>query len=429
MKHQTPFDAVEKVRPQLSEADSSQLWDSIAQALPTTTPVASPFRFSWFSSSYAVPLALVMMVVMGVGSLGTFAAAESAKPGDFLFPVERAIEELRISLASDTRAEVLRDEFARKRLVEIQALIDAELARLEVQNSTSSLAIATATTAVSAAARIRIDTGINELFGLVNGLKTLETRNQIVTELKTTVNDLRIREDDDEYRLRVLNDGTRLEVRGDGDDERIEIRKGDERVRVRIKDGEVRTEVKSNKDDDRDDKKEDDSRNRGVQTPTLRILKEVEAEVFTDVTVVTIERRDGDDVSFTTSARTKVEIIAEVAARTGVTTDEVDAVLEIDYENRAYRKTDTAPAPTTPTTTPEREGNGLEATTATTIKKIDVDVERTVAKVEVEYRDGKNERFTLAYTTKALLVTELALRLGFNESVVSSALRLEIDND
>lgn len=67
---------------------------------------------------------------------------------------------------------------------------------------------------------------------------------------------------------------------------------------------------------------------------------EVEADVFTNTTIVKVEKGDTKTV-FETSATTTDDIAAAVVARiSGVTTSEVKAVLDIDIEDRASKASD-----------------------------------------------------------------------------------------
>lgn len=67
---------------------------------------------------------------------------------------------------------------------------------------------------------------------------------------------------------------------------------------------------------------------------------EVDADVFTNTTIVKVEKGDTKTV-FETSATTTDDITAAVVARiSGVTTSEVKAVLDVDIEDRASKASD-----------------------------------------------------------------------------------------
>lgn len=116
---------LETTRPTLSDAEVTALWHRIAKEMATPAPVPSPYHmFAWMPARALSPLALMLVVVLGLGS--TVAVSEAAKPGDLLFPVERAVEQARLIIASEEYAAELRATFAAKRLGELEAILAEE---------------------------------------------------------------------------------------------------------------------------------------------------------------------------------------------------------------------------------------------------------------------------------------------------------------
>lgn len=116
---------LEEARPKLSQTEQAELWQRIAPQVGTPGLVASPYMFvSLFSSRALVPIAVLLLVVIGAGS--TVAVSEAAKPGDLLFPIDRATERARLALASESRAAELRTTFAAERLAELEAILSEE---------------------------------------------------------------------------------------------------------------------------------------------------------------------------------------------------------------------------------------------------------------------------------------------------------------
>jgi len=141
----------------------------------------------------------------------------------------------------------------------------------------------------------------------------------------------------EEVRVKVRDDRARYEVRGEDG----------ERVRVEVKDGEVRIKSREGDDDDHDDNDEDederedhdDDRNR-VGTSTSAGFLEVEADVFTDVTIVKVELA-GKTTVFTTDADTRSEVVDEVEDRfSALSKAQIDAALDFEIEDRASRTQD-----------------------------------------------------------------------------------------
>lgn len=99
---------------------------------------ARQFRFA--------AIAAVIALVMG-SSFSTVALADHSLPGDFLYPLNRAVENVRIQLAAADHKDELRIEFASKRLEEVKALLErANIAYNVLAEESSSTASSTNST-------------------------------------------------------------------------------------------------------------------------------------------------------------------------------------------------------------------------------------------------------------------------------------------
>ena len=118
-------------QPQLSDFERVESWKVIVNALKVekvSTParaIVTPYGqfLHTFQARRFVPV-LLLVLCISVG--GTAAVADTAKPGDLLFPVERLTEQVRLSLATETQAEALRSQFAHERLDELETILDEE---------------------------------------------------------------------------------------------------------------------------------------------------------------------------------------------------------------------------------------------------------------------------------------------------------------
>lgn len=90
-------------------------------------------------------------------------------------------------------------------------------------------------------------------------------------------------------------------------------------------------------DDDEDD--DDDSNDDNCTTTSTSSALEVEADVFTDTTIVKVEK-GGVKTVFETDATTLSGVVDVVANRFSLTASEVEAVLDFEIEDRASRSTD-----------------------------------------------------------------------------------------
>ena len=87
-------------------------------------------------------------------------------------------------------------------------------------------------------------------------------------------------------------------------------------------------------------KSSNSSNNSNSSSSSVSQTLEVEADVFTDVTLVKVELRNGVKEIFESVATTREGVINEVASKYSLTIEEVDAVLSFQIENRASRPND-----------------------------------------------------------------------------------------
>lgn len=74
-------------------------------------------------SGFAPLVILGILAVVGVGAVGTAAASDSARPGDALYGVDNAMENLRLAFAGSPEAQArVQNELALERLEEAQSL-------------------------------------------------------------------------------------------------------------------------------------------------------------------------------------------------------------------------------------------------------------------------------------------------------------------
>ncbi len=122
--------------PHLTANERERVWRNVAARIATPAPIPSPY-WNFVTTKSMVPAMIALVLIMGVS--GTVAASESAKPGDALFPLERATERARLALASKDREGELRTRFANERLAELQAILDEEAIAAHERTDDSSL--------------------------------------------------------------------------------------------------------------------------------------------------------------------------------------------------------------------------------------------------------------------------------------------------
>ncbi len=140
---------IENARPTLSETARFSLWNNIESKLPSTIvtqPIPSPFTKIFLLKNTYFMTSLALLLILALGGGATAFASDSARPGDALFPVERAIEnlQLRLAFSQESRAALIQ-KLTDERLAELRAIIDEEItvSPTNTDNSASSTATST----------------------------------------------------------------------------------------------------------------------------------------------------------------------------------------------------------------------------------------------------------------------------------------------
>jgi hypothetical protein len=184
----------------------------------------------------------------------------------------------------------------------------------------------------------------------------------------------------------------------------------------------------------RDDRDNDDDRNEDDDSDdTSTSSLEIEADVYTDITIVKVENRAGAKSTFSTTLDTRAEIVAEVVSRFGYTAAEVEAGLDLEVEDRASRAKDRAKI----SGQNNAGGNGWYSTsTKSTVCRdddrrlqIEADVFTDTTIVKVEFVNAKDEVFTTSATTSAGVVSAVAARYStLSTSSIEAALDFEVED-
>lgn len=102
----------------LSTKEADLVWEHVRFNMNRNTPHA---RKSPFSSALKKSIAITL--IFGL-TTGTAFAADNAKPGDALFPVDRALENIQLSLASGNNKDALKVKFALERVTEVKDILN-----------------------------------------------------------------------------------------------------------------------------------------------------------------------------------------------------------------------------------------------------------------------------------------------------------------
>lgn len=130
-------------QPTLSATEQADLWQRISPQVSAPASVVSPYTIylSFIHSRTMTSLIIALIFILGAG--GTVAVSEAAKPGDLLFPIERAAEKTRLAFAGEERAAELRADYATQRFEELLKIIEEEGIVTAYSNATSTTASST----------------------------------------------------------------------------------------------------------------------------------------------------------------------------------------------------------------------------------------------------------------------------------------------
>jgi hypothetical protein len=216
-------------QPALSPKERGELWERIHESLSKNS-IRSPFQAWFLLQTPLARIAVVIALIVG-GGVTTVGAHESG-PGDFLFPLDRALEriELKLTRSSEKRSEVA-IAHAEERLSELKVLI----ATSDTDDSNSN----TATTS----SYVHIDTAVNALMDVLETSNMSDTaRERIYENFFDEIDPLSV---DMKIDSKQNRDSERERVQIERDERgetKIEIREENKRTRIEKKDGHVRIE-------------------------------------------------------------------------------------------------------------------------------------------------------------------------------------------
>ncbi|MEY2665449.1 MAG: hypothetical protein RLZZ480_554 [Candidatus Parcubacteria bacterium] len=345
---------LEHERPFLSKEEKVRMLQNVTKR--TAASVVSPYT-QFVRGRVVAPLAVVVAMVVATG---TVAAAESAKPGDLLFPIDRASEEVLLTFAPDDKKSSLRTKFNDERLLELRGIIN------EVNKSSENT-----DAVVDTVGEERISRAVAEILNYAERAGTHEDKKAFLTALMLVVDEVTVEGHERSDEHKVEGDSKKDESRLRIDDKRIEIR--DDGYRIRIDDdGEVR--IKKNDDsyedgrhrsddsadDDEDSESEDSHEGRGDagidddENDDGREYQDFEDSDYEDAVddesddeqrgiekfEVRVEdgraevhlKYDGQEDEFETTFVSEEELVAEVAGRTGLSIEELIQALDIEVK-------------------------------------------------------------------------------------------------
>lgn len=147
---------------------------------------------------FAPVVFLLIFAALGITGVGTVAASNSSKPGDALFGLDKAIEEIRVTFAPDDEAIAkVRIAIADERIDELQSLDDADepvnpaLAEAQLAVNNAATALNTVETKIK---ENKITLKSSDLQALLTELQNLLTTHQgLIKKIEIKVEDGEVR--------------------------------------------------------------------------------------------------------------------------------------------------------------------------------------------------------------------------------------------
>ncbi len=244
---------IEAVTPRQSDATRARQFDAIMSTV-TAQPVVSPYAFyaTRYRASFAY-LALILVFVLGTSS--TVAASEAARPGDLLFPVDRAKEEIRLRLADDSKKAELTAAQLEERYAELISILDESAGTSTVTYDDEARIAAAVTLVTKVAISLDTDEADDRLRDVLRQLDTLVFADVDKDDARISVSDDRIEIRTDTERIRLEKRTDDSSSRNDGDDDDRDDHDDDDGDRSRDRDDDSRG---SNNDLDDDSQVHDD---------------------------------------------------------------------------------------------------------------------------------------------------------------------------
>ncbi|MDQ5954416.1 MAG: hypothetical protein QG583_344 [Patescibacteria group bacterium] len=179
----------------LTEGDKDAIWHGamvkIAQNEQVKKPLLINILKNYMKYDMKKMIVGVLAVIIILGGGGVVAASNDSLPGDFLFPVDLAVEKVKISLASENKKSDLKLKFAEERISEIKNISDKK----------SVPAVLVADLSGTLVTEIEVDVFTNETLVKIEAndkkygyISTLKTKEELIKEIakKYSIDEIKV---------------------------------------------------------------------------------------------------------------------------------------------------------------------------------------------------------------------------------------------
>ena len=324
-----------KKRQGLTSSEKERIWRGVVREIEF-----SKVPYYWVLNLIQKPMmvSLIIALVIAMGTGGVVAAADSARPGDALFGIDRAVENIRVSIARGEKKNDLRIRFAGERLEEIRNLKKEDKDKSSREDDNVHSTSTDRTVEAATVAKLFLEVVASEIKASGNASTTAQI-DALINQFNSQADEIeRLRIDLRKGELKIRIDSGDEENESD-DKKKFEVRTDDGRIRIEVKDGEVKIKSNSGSNSNSDNNSATSSNLQSNSISAGGAIK-IEADVFLDLTVVKIEIND-IKTNFTTSAKTRDEVITQIMQKAPLLTKtQIEAVLDFEVENRASRAGD-----------------------------------------------------------------------------------------
>ncbi|KKK71259.1 hypothetical protein LCGC14_2915710, partial [marine sediment metagenome] len=275
--------------------------------------------FNMFSQSRLALASLLVLILIG-SSIVTVVAADSAKPGDILFPIDIAVEKIQLVFSSNKKKDELRIKFAKERVSEVKIILSFGMSDNSNQSTTSTDQNTTSTDSQNTTSTSPQGSGGNSNFqqaetAFVIALEQLEEAkskleekentiavaviDQIISELTDLAQDHVDELEKFEAKIKIgKDDQIKIKIKASSDKLKTEFKfkqkKGGDDVKITYS-------VKAKKDKHRDDYDEDDNDNDNDDNTTSTpdtiapVISNISLSVSTNTANISWNTDEGSD--------------------------------------------------------------------------------------------------------------------------------------
>ncbi len=446
----------------LSDLERDQMW----QRMHAHISEPKPYNIYSLTLIHAHMIKIILsVIILFVGSVATVAASNSAKPGDFLFPIDRAVENVQIKFSSDKNKDKLKVKFAHERAEEIEEVlldssndddISTNLGQVTATSTTPTTtddisgsqstqqerieqAFATALEYIAEVKLELVEKGNTEAVAAID---------LIINQLEENIEDLpeeiklEVKREKDKYKveLEIKNQDSKQEIKfeSEGNKSEYESKGLDGKVKIKVEDD---GSVKMDREDYSTNIWKDNEDNESYDDNGDYGLSEVEAKIYTNKTTIKV-KFDNQKHYLTTTSTDRNTIVDVIVNQFDVTREEVEQILEIEQENhssdsnydpstnsgQAYDDNDNSADDSDASDSSDENSDDSSDTQPSDLREAEAEIKGTNAKIKIKIGEQEYE-YSINASTRKEVVNNISNRYNLDSMLVDQILKLEIKSE